>query len=108
MMKQVSIDLAESSPCGCDMPCAPVKDSKWYPSLHIASKDEIELPEEGRMIVTFKRERMEEVTDERGTRYNCTLKIHSIEGVEGAKKQSKRPDEDFDDAMEEYEKSKKA
>jgi hypothetical protein len=83
-----------------------MKDSKWYPSLHIASTEELELPESGRMIVTFKRERLEEVTDERGTRYNCTLRIHSVDGVEADSKQSKRPDENFDDAMEEYTKTK--
>jgi len=101
MMKAVSIDLAEKSPC-CGEPVEAVKDRKWYPTLHVSSEEELDLPEEGQMLVTFKKTRSEEVKDDRGERYSCTLEIQSIDGLKEAKKASKRPDDEFEERMTKY------
>ena len=102
-MKKVSIDLAEGGP---DESPVSLKDAPnvYYPSLHISSDEEIDLPDEGQMLVTFRKTRTEESKSDRGERYCCTLEIQSIDGVGESKvgKKSPKPDEVFDEAMKKY------
>lgn len=81
------IDLGEkigSAPC-CE---APTKDETYYPSINIECKEgepSYDIPESGTMLVTFKRTRVEETEDERGKRHSCTLKLKSIDEINGQK-----------------------
>ncbi len=80
----MAIDLSESNDYPSPMSVSDIKQEKHYPGLHLSCDEDIDLPEEGEMTVTFKRRNMTERTDKDG---NCTysydLDICSIESVDG-------------------------
>lgn len=66
---------------GCCVPPAPSSDSKKpsYPSLYINSKEELDLPEEGTVLIKFRKTReTEDTKDPANPSYSCELEVQSI------------------------------
>jgi hypothetical protein len=80
----MAIDLSESNDYPSPISMSEMSKEKHYPGLHISCDEDIDLPDEGEMTVTFKRRNATERTDKDG---NCTytydLDICSIESVDG-------------------------
>jgi len=59
----------------------------YYPTLHLSKVgEEIDLPDEGVLTVTFKKIRSEESKNADGKeRYSCTLELHDIRKVKEEK-----------------------
>lgn len=104
MMKDLSIDLGENGPEAMPTPSGDGK--VFYPSLHISSDEEIDLPKSGKMTVSYRVTRTEESEGKGTTRYSLTLEVLSIVGVEEGKKETKRPDDEFEERMDAHMKSK--
>ncbi len=80
----MAIDLSESNDYPSPISTADYSKEKHYPGLHISCDEDIDLPEEGEMTVTFKRRSATERTDKEGDcTYTYDLDICSIESVDG-------------------------
>jgi hypothetical protein len=91
----MSIDLATD--CGLCGPCEVSKpDDKYYPSFHYDGDKELDIPEEGTMVIKFKRTGRSESERNGKTRYSCSIDVCSIESVDGD--EVSKPAESYDDA----------
>ena len=77
-MKMTDLGMPYDSPC-----CAPstASDSKKpsYPSLYINSKEELDLPEEGTVLIKFRKTReTEDTKDPANPSYSCELEVQAI------------------------------
>lgn len=92
------MNLAEEGPSGEPIGVQDNLPTKWYPTIHLSKKgEEIDLPDEGEMTVTFRKTRSEESRNDKGEeRYSCTLELHEILKVKskpGCCSEEKEPDE---------------
>lgn len=78
IMKSLNIDLGDCGPCSpC---CAETKSpDKYYPTVTYYSTEDIELPDEGTLLIKFKKVRSTEETKEE--RHSCTFEVQKILGV---------------------------
>ena len=92
----MSIDLASSSysePCCVS---SQSEDRKYYPNFHYEGDKELDLPEEGTMVIKFKRTSRSESERDGKTRYSMSVDVCSIESVDG--NEIEKPAESYDDA----------
>jgi hypothetical protein len=94
------IDLGRASEFGGGSIATPIndRDRVYYPEFTYSGDKELELPEEGEMVIKFRTVR--ETEDVREGRYTCTVEVLSIEKVKGEKdnRPSKR-DTSAEDAL---------
>lgn len=91
-MPKVNIDLGQKyhSPCACKDAEMEEKEV-YYPTLHVTSEDELELPREGEMVIRFRKVASEMSEDKEGKkRYSCTIEVQKIVGLYPEKDELKR------------------
>ena len=107
---KLNIDLGESN--GVEV-APPSRGEKYYPSLHVSGKKELDIPKEGLMTIRYKKvSSSESESEDNGPRYSCTIKIHEIvsadgEEVEAPTKKNSESEDALDKLMDEKKKSYK-
>jgi hypothetical protein len=105
-MESCDIDLGKKSEAlsGSEVATAPKSPEKYFPSLYLDNVDlgDLDLPKEGKLLVSFRVKSETSREDDRGETHSCELEILSIDGVEGAKEKRKTASDDFDSRMESY------
>lgn len=107
---KLNIDLGESN--GAEVAPSPRKE-KYYPSLHVSGKKELEIPKEGLMTIRYKKvNSSQSESEDDGPRYSCTIEVHELvsadgEEVESPTKKNSESEDALDKLMDEKKKSYK-
>ncbi len=96
-MKVVNIDLGESYENYPSPQTASEPEGKRYPSFFIETDEDLDLPKEGEMTISFKRtSETHSESDPGGERYCCTIQVNKIVAVDG--KETSTPSKKYDEA----------
>jgi len=107
---KLNIDLSEENGGPEGPPSIP---DKYYPSLHISGKEELDIPKEGLMTVRYKKVSSSESRNEKsGPRYSCTIEVYKIvsaesDEAESPTKRNSESEDALDKLMDEKKKSYK-
>ena len=95
-MKEIDFG-SEGTCCPCGMPEKMDNPRKWYPTLHLTSKEEPKLPKSGVITFRYKKVSSEERDGPEGETYSCTLEIKSLVDVEADEGAEKEEPEEIED-----------
>lgn len=87
MAKQLNFDLGQTSDGPC---CAMTSSAKetYYPSFHHSGDEKLDVPDEGTMLVRYKKVSSSQSEDKRGEHYSCCIEVQEIISVSGDAKKN--------------------
>lgn len=106
-MQDLNIDLGKTADEGC-IPCAPATVSekgepkKYYPSLYLDGLKDLDLPKEGKLLITYrlKSETHRETEDKES--HSFEIEVRELVAVDGEQEEKKTASDDFEDRMKSY------
>jgi hypothetical protein len=86
-MKDLNIDLGSKMDTPCCVPEQSTKGSPtvYYPSFSYDGDEPMDFPDEGVMLVKYKKVSSTKTTRDDKTRYSCTIEVQKIAGVASKK-----------------------